>query len=83
MSKDKKTKSGYLKDDFVADDDEDDDDAEEEDVGGADDDDDGDEEDENADAAAAEQAGVEDNDVECIDGFELEEETYDYSEDDK
>ena len=81
LSKDKKTKSGYLKDDFVADDDEDDD-IEEEDVGGGADDDEDDDEDEVTEAVA-EQAGVEDNEVECIDGLELEEETYDYSEDDK
>jgi hypothetical protein len=87
VSKDKKTKSGYLKDDFVAEDDEDDDvDVDEEDgVGGGGGDDDDDEDDnENVDGeVVAEQGGAEDNEVETIGGLELEEETYDYSDDDK
>jgi hypothetical protein len=83
VSKEKKTKSGYLKDDFVADDDEDDDgdeeDGDEEDGDGDDDDDD-----EIVDGeVVTEQCGVEDNEVETIGGLELEEEKYDYSDDDK
>jgi hypothetical protein len=79
MSKEKKTKSGYLKDDFVADDDDDDDDDEDDGEGDEDDDDD----DDNAVEACAEQTGVDDNEVGCIEGMELEEEAYDYSDDDK
>jgi hypothetical protein len=84
VSKNKKTKSGYLKDDFVADDDEDDD-VDEDDGGGGDDYEEDDENDENVDnETLAEQAGgTEDNEVESIGGLELEEETYDYSDDDK
>ena len=81
ISKSRKTKSGYLKDDFVADDDEDEADADgdaDDDGGGgdaeaADDDDGGDE-----------KPSAVDNDneieVDTIIGMELEEEAYEYSE---
>ena len=79
ISKSRKTKSGYLKDDFVADDDEDEADA------------DGDEADDDGDAEAADDddgrdektlAVDNDNDIEVdtIIGMELEEEAYEYSE---
>ena len=80
VSKSRKTKSGYLKDDFVAEDDEDDDgDADDDEGGDAEaDDDDGDEK-----TSAVVATGVDnDNDIEVdtSGGMELEEEAYEYSE---
>jgi len=78
ISKNRKTKSGYLKDDFVADDDEDDGDADDDDVDAEADDDDRDEK------TSAVIATEVDNDnvieVDTSGGMELEEEAYEYSE---
>jgi len=78
VSKSRKTKSGYLKDDFVADDDEDDGDADDDDVDAEADDDDRDEK------TSAVIATEVDNDnvieVDTSGGMELEEEAYEYSE---
>ena len=78
VSKSRKTKSGYLKDDFVAEDDEDDDgDADDDEGGDAEaDDDDGDEK-----TLAVSSAVDNDNDIEVdtSGGMELEEEAYEYS----
>ena len=80
ISKSRKTKSGYLKDDFVADDDEDDADAD----GEADDDGDAEaDDDDGGDEKTSAVAVVEnDNDIEVdiSGGMELEEEAYEYSE---
>ncbi len=79
VSKSRKTKSGYLKDDFVADDDEDDDgDADDDDVDAEADDDDRDEK-----TSAVIATGVDNYNVIEVDtsgGMELEEEAYEYSE---
>jgi hypothetical protein len=79
VSKSRKTKSGYLKDDFVADDDEDDDgDADDDDVDAEADDDDRDEK-----TSAVIATGVDNDNVIEVDtsgGMELEEEVYEYSE---
>jgi hypothetical protein len=79
VSKSRKTKSGYLKDDFVADDDEDDDgDADDDDVDAEADDDDRDEK-----TSAVIATGVDNDNVIEVDtsgGMELEEEAYEYSE---
>ena len=80
ISKSHKTKSGYLKDEFVADDDEDDADAD----GDVDDDGDAEADDDDGDEKPSAIAAVDnDNDnieVDTIIGMELEEETYEYSE---
>ena len=80
ISKSRKTKSGYLKDDFVADDDEDEADAD----GDADDDGGGDAEAADDDDGGDEKPSAVDNDneieVDTIIGMELEEEAYEYSE---
>jgi hypothetical protein len=78
VSKSRKTKSGYLKDDFVADDDEDDGDADDDDVDAEADDDDRDEK-----TSAVIATGVDNDNVIEVDtsgGMELEEEAYEYSE---
>lgn len=79
VSKSRKTKSGYLKDDFVADDDEDDDgDADDDDVDAEADDDDRYEK-----TSAVIATGVDNDNVIEVDtsgGMELEEEVYEYSE---
>ena len=79
VSKSRKTKSGYLKDDFVADDDEDDDgDADDDDVDAEADDDDRYEK-----TSAVIATGVDNDNVIEVDtsgGMELEEEAYEYSE---
>jgi len=81
ISKSRKTKSGYLKDDFVADDDEDEADAD----GDADDDGDAEADDDDGGDEKTSAVGVDndnDNDIELdtIIGMELEEEAYEYSE---
>jgi hypothetical protein len=78
VSKSRKTKSGYLKDDFVADDDEDDDGDADDDVDAEADDDDRDEK-----TSAVIATGVDNDNVIEVDtsgGMELEEEAYEYSE---
>lgn len=79
ISKSRKTKSGYLKDDFVADDDEDEADAD----GDADDDGDAEADDDDGGDEKTSAVGVDnDNEIEVdtIIGMELEEEAYEYSE---
>ena len=79
VSKSRKTKSGYLKDDFVADDDDDDGDADDDDDVDAEADDD--DRDEKTSAVIA--TGVDNDNVIEVDtsgGMELEEEVYEYSE---
>jgi hypothetical protein len=79
ISKSRKTKSGYLKDDFVADDDDDEADAD----GDADDDGDAEADDDDGGDEKTSAVGVDnDNDIELdtIIGMELEEEAYEYSE---
>jgi len=77
VSKGRKTKSGYLKDDFVADDDDDDDEDGDGDDSDEDDEDDDDVNEKNANADVENENDVE---METIGGNELEEEAYEYSE---
>lgn len=76
VSKGRKTKSGYLKDDFVADDDDDDDEDGDGDDDDSDEDDEDDVNDKNANADVENENDVE---METIGGNELEEEAYEYS----
>lgn len=76
VSKGRKTKSGYLKDDFVADDDDDDDEDGDGDDSDEDDEDDDDVNEKNANADVENENDVE---METIGGNELEEEAYEYS----